>query len=236
MEQQFDLTLSSGYKNALAALVGLLLVLGVGLPGTLALLDYAERFMRIPLEAVQLCVAVVVGGGLLALFLVVRRVGGVPTRVIVAENELRVLTRPSGQERRLAFDAIESYDTTFYNGLEEFRLTLRDGKPFTLRIDANYQDAQLQPLQDVVQAFEAALHRHQAQSLPGRAARRNEFAYWARPVATLVLVACAGVLAGLTWEAIVKSRHAGAYLWYLYGLFGAYAAGWYRSRAQRRGR
>lgn len=236
MEKQVELTLTNNSRNLLVLIGGLIIIWLAGIEGNPIILNFITHFIKSNTDLLVITLIMLeLGGGFMIIFLLARKLGGERTLITIAADELRVLNHQSGRETRILFAAIASYDTTFFNGIEELRLKLRDGSELKLSIDTNLQKSQLPEFLSLVSGFEIALNQHQSQQLPGEAAiRRNEFAFWTKPLATVILVGFACLIAFTTYTVVVSPGANSSFLFVLYSFFAAYAAGWYRSRSQRR--
>jgi hypothetical protein len=226
MKQEFELTQTNTLQLALVlfgGLAGLLLLTfkGAGLLG-IAADSTLEKAWYIGTAGV----------GLVLLFRACKAVGAVPTLVTIAPDRLLILKTRTGEEVQVPYTQIAAYRAQTFNGNDELRLTLHDGRRH--KVVANTQLYGDQPFGAMVAAFEAALAAHPRPADAAQAVVR-EPTFFEKPLSTVVLVALTAFLAWAAWMILVHDRamKAGSLIGALGG-YAAYVAAWLAARERRK--
>lgn len=211
------------------------MILLVTLGGALLLLVGSIKFIDL-LDAFGppvriICFLLLLVGGAFGLYRLVRKVGGEPVMVIIAPGQLTVLNHKTGNEKQAPFNNIAAYRYQNFNNVEELRLKLKDGSRLKLAINTMFQDGQ--NFTGMVQAFEAALGRHQAEH-GETVGTLCEKTFFEKPISTVVMVGLTAVVAELTYSVFTNEKPVKwGSLMLVYSSCATYAAAWLVASRQR---
>ena len=171
------------------------------------------------------------GIGLVLLYRGVKAAGALPTLVTVAPDQLLIAKPRTGEETQVPYAQLASYRASSFNGNDELRLTLADGRRVKVAVSTQLYGEQ--PFGEMVAAFEAAIGAHPR---PAGAAQPvvRERSFFEKPISTYLLVVFTAFLAGAVWLLVTNDRPArGGSLIGVIGSYVAYIAAWLAARERR---
>lgn len=160
MEQQFDVILTNSRK-LLLVFVGGLLVLVVA---SISVLSAAGGHRSDVVKGAFVLAFLAGIGGVVWL---AKKLSTEPTRITVGAEKISVLHRKSGREQHVHYDNISAHRYQGFNGAEQLRVTLRDGRPVRLATNPRFHGGQ--DLLSPARALDAARRLHQQRKQTGGA-------------------------------------------------------------------
>ena len=239
MEKVFDLELTNQRKLGWLAFGFTVIFTAVMVGGIVALLDYGT----IATYAVLLSLG---AGFVYGLIWLLKIFAIEPSLVTIATDSITVLNKTSGEENRLLFNEITSYQYSIYDGGKQLRLKYRDSTIVKLSDKS-------QEFATMVREFEMALARHQQpittsllssekagddiMGIPNSAESPHntirEKTFFEKRISTILMAIMSVVIVWLTCSVLLSSRPIKGSLFLAYSGYISYATIWWIARKQR---